>query len=116
MELIVGVPPLTQYDAAATPMWAAFQQQPDLRPYDCLSAQVPLDEKNSPRAFGAQRSSQLTLDEADTVDDTVYNEILWHAIKGRDIPVPPRKVAAFVMERREKDEDEPQPRPGQCGR
>ena len=45
MELILGVPPLTQYDAAATPMWAAFQQQPDLRPYDCLPAQVPLDEK-----------------------------------------------------------------------
>jgi len=103
MELILGLPPLTQYDAAAAPMWAAFQPQPDLRPYDCLPARVPLDEKNTAGAFGAQRSNQLTLDEADTVDDAVYNEILWHAIKGRDVRMPPRKVAAFVMERREKE-------------
>ena len=45
MELILGLPPLTQYDAAATPMWATFQQQSDLRPYDCLAARVPLDKK-----------------------------------------------------------------------
>ena len=106
MELILGLPPLTQYDAAATPMWAAFQQQPDLRPYNCQPARVPLDEKNSTAAYGAERCRRLTLDEADTVDETVYNEILWHAIKGPGVRVPPRKVAAFVMERREKEEDD----------
>ncbi len=99
MELILGLPPLTQYDAAATPMWASFQATPDLRPYKARMALVPLDERNSSSAFGARRSMQLALDEADAAPDDELNEILWKAIKGRDSPMPPRRVAAFVSGR-----------------
>jgi len=99
MELILGLPPLTQFDAAATPMWASFQATPDLRPYKVRMALVPLDERNSASAFGARRSMQLVLDEADAAPDDELNEILWKAIKGRDSPMPPRKVAAFVSGR-----------------
>jgi hypothetical protein len=106
MELILGLPPLTQYDAAAPPMWAAFQAKPDLQPYTALPAEVPLDELNAANAYGAERSMQLTLEEADTADDGVYNEILWRALKGRDAPLPPRNVAAFVMERAAGEEDD----------
>lgn len=105
MELILGLPPLTQFDASATPMWAAFQAQPGPRPYDALPARVPLDEKNAVDAYGAARSMQLTLDEADTVDEAQYNEILWRAIKGRTAPLPPRNVAAFVLDRSEEKDD-----------
>jgi len=106
MELILGLQPLTQYDAAAPPMWAAFQSKPDLRPFTALPAEIPLDELNTADAYGARRSMQLTLEEADTADDSVYNEILWRAIKGRDAPLPPRNVAAFVRERNAGDEDD----------
>lgn len=106
MELILGLPPLTQYDAAAPPMWAAFQAEPDLRPYTSLPAGVPLDELNTADAYGADKSKALTLEEADTADDGVYNEILWRALKGRDAPLPPRNVAAFVMERAGGEEDD----------
>jgi hypothetical protein len=98
MELILGLRPLTQYDAAATPMWAAFQAEPDARPYKAMPAQVPIDEKNMASAYGAQRSLALALDEADEAPDDVLNEILWKSIQGADRPVPPRKVAAFVRE------------------
>jgi hypothetical protein len=101
MELLLGLPPLSQYDAAAIPMWAAFMAEADPRPYECLPARVPLDEKNTADAYGSQRSVELTLDEADTADDSVYNEILWRAVKGRVAPPPPRNVAAFVMPREE---------------
>ena len=106
MELILGLPPLTQYDAAAPPMWAAFQAEPDLRPYTSLPAGVPLDELNTADAYGADKSKALTLEEADTADDGVYNEILWRALKGRDAPLPPRNVAAFVMERAGGEDDD----------
>src|SRR5205085_4689114 len=33
MELILGLPPMSQYDAAATPMYNAFTTTPDLRPF-----------------------------------------------------------------------------------
>jgi hypothetical protein len=99
MELILGLPPLTQYDAAATPMWAAFQAKPDFTPYRALVPEVDLDEKNLATAYGAQRSIDLTLEVADTSDDSEYNEIIWKAIRGASSPLPPRRVAAFVMPR-----------------
>lgn len=99
MELILGLPPLTQYDAAAQPMWASFQSKPDLRPYRARPAQIDIDQKNLASAWGAERSRELTLEVADTSDDREYNEILWKAVRGPDATLPPRKVAAFVKAR-----------------
>lgn len=101
MELVLGLPPLTQFDAAAAPMWAAFQATPNLRPYKALPANIDLDEKNPPNAYGAKRSTEMTLEVADTADDREYNEILWKAIKGPAAELPPRRVAAYVKERAE---------------
>ena len=96
MEEILGLPPLTQYDASATPMWNAFQSKPDFSPYTALMNRIPLDELNSTSAYGAQLSLELPLEKADTAPDEVYNRLLWNAIKGDDIPFPARKRAAFV--------------------
>jgi YVTN family beta-propeller protein len=97
MEMLLGLPPLTQYDAAATPMWAAFQAKPNLASYRALIPEIDLDEKNLVTAYGAQRSIDLTLEVADTSDDSEYNEIIWKAIRGVSSPLPPKRVAAFVM-------------------
>ncbi len=96
MELILGLPPLTQYDAAAQPLWAAFQAKPDLRHYKARPANVDIDEKNHASAYGAERSREMPLEIADMADDREYNEIIWKAVKGADSPLPPRRVAAFV--------------------
>jgi len=105
MELILGLPPMTQYDAAATPMWTSFQATPDLAPYNARPNGVPLNETNTGRAFGAQRSIQMALEEADRAPEQELNEIVWKAMRGADSRMPPRHVAAFVMERSKTDDD-----------
>jgi len=96
MELILGFPPMTQFDGSATPMWAAFQSRPDTRPYEVRPPGVDIDEKNAKTAYGAARSAEMPLDVADQVDEREYNEILWKALRGAKAPAPARKVAAFV--------------------
>ena len=46
IELILGLAPMTQFDAAALPMWPAFQEKPDPRPYAAERPRIPLDERN----------------------------------------------------------------------
>lgn len=105
MEEILGLPPLTQYDASATPMWNSFQSKPDLTPYTALKNQIPLDELNVESAYGAKQSIDLPLEHGDAAPDGVYNEILWKAIKGKDSPFPPLRRAAFVRPIKEEGED-----------
>jgi len=97
MELILGLPPLSQYDAAARPMYESFMGTPDLRPYAHAPARIDLDQTNTRMAYGADRSSKMDFSDVDLIDDFELNEILWHAIKGPDAPVPPavRRAIAF---------------------
>ena len=65
MELILGLPPMSQYDAAATPMYNVFQATPSFAPFTHLAPRIPLDEKNDPTASGAEASLRMDLSEAD---------------------------------------------------
>jgi hypothetical protein len=96
IELILGLPPMSQCDAAAAPMYGAFQSKPDLAPYRRRDARVPIDEMNDPAAPEARASLMLDLEEADRVPDIAGNEILWKAVRGEDCPMPPPVRAAFV--------------------
>jgi YVTN family beta-propeller protein len=89
MELILGLPPLSQYDAAARPMFASFTDKADLRPYTREPARIDLNAVNSKTAYGAERSSKMDFSDYDLVNDFELNEILWRAIKGKDAPLPP---------------------------
>ncbi|WP_435008265.1 alkaline phosphatase family protein [Tundrisphaera lichenicola] len=97
MELILGLPPLSQFDAAARPMFDSFTDQADLTPFDHLPARIDLDAKNDALAYGADRSSKMDFSEYDRIDDFELNEILWRAIKGKDAPLPPavRQAIAY---------------------
>jgi len=97
MELILGLPPLSQYDAAATPMFRSFTSKPDTMAYTHESARIDLNAKNTKLAYGADRSSKMDFSEYDRIDAFELNEILWHAIKGKDAPVPPsvRRAIAY---------------------
>jgi YVTN family beta-propeller protein len=97
IELILGLPPLSQYDAAARPMFESFTDQPDVTPYTHEPARVGLNEVNSKAAYGAARSSNMDFTDYDRVDEFELNEILWRAIKGENAPVPPavRRAIAF---------------------
>jgi YVTN family beta-propeller protein len=87
IELILGIPPLTQYDAAAQPMLAAFRDSPMRFEYKARIPHQPLTAMNAPDAPGAAESLQLPIEEADEAPAAVLNRILWRAIKG-DVPMP----------------------------
>jgi YVTN family beta-propeller protein len=89
MELILGLPPLSQYDAAARPMFASFTDKADLTPYKHEAARIALNAINSKNAYGAKRSAKMDFSDYDRVDDFELNEILWRAMKGVDAPLPP---------------------------
>jgi YVTN family beta-propeller protein len=103
IELILGLPPMSQCDAAATPMYGAFQAKPDLTPFRRRDARVPVDEMNDPAAPQARASLMLDLEEADRVPDVAGNEILWKVVRGEDCPMPPPVHAAFVRPLRDDD-------------
>lgn len=96
MELVLGMEPMTQYDASATPMYNSFQTTPVLTPYTALPVRVPLDEKNGSTAWGAEASLRMNLEEADMAPEIELNEILWRSIRGANSPMPPPRRAAFV--------------------
>jgi hypothetical protein len=96
IELILGLPPMTQYDAAATPMYNAFQATPALAPYARLDPRVPLDEQNDQWAWGAEASRRMNLTEADLAPDRELNEIIWRSVRGPHSVMPPIVRSAFV--------------------
>jgi YVTN family beta-propeller protein len=106
MELILGLEPMSQYDASAPPLYGAFQPVPDLSPFTALPARVPLDEVNGPAAFGAQASLRMNLDEADMAPELELNEILWKSVRGADSPMPPPRRAAFIRSAAGADDDD----------
>jgi YVTN family beta-propeller protein len=88
MELIVGVPPMSQFDAAATPMSAAFSSTPNLRPFNLLPPGVSLTAKNGPNAPLSRASAQIDFSTPDRIPMALMNKILWKAAKGRDAVMP----------------------------
>ena len=96
MEQILGLPPMNQFDAAATPMADCFTATPDYTPFVALPNQVPLDEMNpEPKAIvdpllrkHALASARLNFRQVDACPEDLLNRILWHAMKGSAAPYP----------------------------
>ncbi|MFN8095108.1 MAG: bifunctional YncE family protein/alkaline phosphatase family protein [Vicinamibacteria bacterium] len=96
IELVLGIPPMSQYDAAARPLFTAFASAPDARGFAAREARVPLDERNRDDAPGAQASLRMNMWEADLAPERELNEILWKSVRGADAEMPPPVRAAFV--------------------
>jgi hypothetical protein len=93
MELILGLPPMTQYDALATPMYNAFTTESTLAAYTSLPSKVDLMARNPMTGEGAQRSALLDFSDYDLADFDELNGILWKAIKGdKPMPAPVRSA------------------------
>jgi YVTN family beta-propeller protein len=96
MELILGIPPMSQYDAAAVPMYRSFTAKPDFRPYQAVPANVDLGAINLALTPSALKSEGLDFTDVDKIDDQLFNEILWKGILGEDAEVPVPRRSAFV--------------------
>jgi YVTN family beta-propeller protein len=96
IELMLGLPPMNQLDATATPMFDCFTNTPDLTPFIAMSNNIPLDQMNpEPKKVAdpllrkeAYASARLRLDQPDRCPEDVLNRILWHAMKGSQAPYP----------------------------
>jgi hypothetical protein len=102
IELILGLPPMNQMDAAANPMGDCFAAAPDFTPFTSVPNRVPLDHLNpDPQQItdrvlrqDAVMSNRLPFEEADRCPEDVLNRILWRAMKGLKIPYPQWAVQA----------------------
>lgn len=94
IELILGLPPMSQYDAAATPMFSCFTGSFSTTPYKALPANIDLTTLNTPDAYGAAISNSLQLADVDEIPDLLFSEIIWKAIKGAnsEMPAPVRRA------------------------
>jgi hypothetical protein len=90
IEQILGLPPMNQFDATATPMFDCFTETPDFTPFTALANNVPLDQMNPPPHAlkdpllrkNAVVSARLNFKKVDACPEDVLNRILWHAMKG----------------------------------
>jgi YVTN family beta-propeller protein len=89
IELMLGLPPMTQLDLSATSMRGCFTEKADLTPYTAVKNRIPLDEMNRPvkdltgkeKEF-ALKSLELDFDVEDRADEETLNRILWHSVRG----------------------------------
>jgi YVTN family beta-propeller protein len=102
IENILGIPPLNQFDLAAVPMIDCFTDKPDFTPYNALPNNIPLDDLNpeltslsGDALYWAKKSMEQNLDELDQIDEDVFNRIIWHSVKGYDVPYPVLKNKTF---------------------
>ena len=97
IELILGLAPMSQYDAAATPMWRSFTHQPNFSTYRHIPANVDLNEINLQKNRLSKLSKYFDFTKEDRVPEDIFNEVLWKGIKGMDAKVPKPMRAAFVL-------------------
>ncbi len=106
IELILGLQPMSQFDAAAAPMRASFQPRPDLSPYRALEAGVDIGERNTRASPSAAVSARFDLSREDAVDEQTFNRVIWAAVRGDQARMPPPVHAAFVRQLPGIDDDD----------
>jgi hypothetical protein len=111
IEQILGLPPMNQFDASATPLFDCFTEKPDFASYQAVPANIALDELN-PEAQSiddeilrndAVVSSKINFRELDRAPEDVLNRILWRSVRGSKIPYP---EWAITLHAEDEDDDD----------
>jgi YVTN family beta-propeller protein len=103
IELILGLPPMSQYDAAAVPMWRCFNSKPDLSSFNAKPLQTDINAKNHVENAWQRKSETFDFTREDRIPDRMFTEVIWKAVKGENAAVPAPRRAAFVKETEKKD-------------
>jgi YVTN family beta-propeller protein len=106
IELILGLEPMSQYDAAAEPMWRCFTSTANPTPFVQKPLQVNINEINSVENVWQQMSEKFDFTKEDRVPDRLFTEVIWKAVKGASSIVPAPRRAAFFTPFEKKDPDE----------
>ncbi len=106
IELILGLPPMSQYDAAALPMFECFSNTPDVTPFVAKPAQVNLNQRNVANNKSSMRSASFNFKKEDSVPDLELNDVIWKYVKGEDAVLPAPKRSAFIVPVKKKKDDD----------
>ncbi|MBI2060821.1 MAG: bifunctional YncE family protein/alkaline phosphatase family protein [Nitrospirae bacterium] len=86
VELILGMQPLSRFDALAAPILDVFTQSPEnSEPFTPVAPDVPV-RYNAPDAYGAAESAKMDFSTADQAPG--LGRVLWHHMKGPKVPFP----------------------------
>lgn len=107
MELILGIPPMTQYDASATAMWRSFSNTPDTTIFTAVPETIDLNLINTKSNAWQRKSETFDLTQEDRVPDLEFTQVIWKAVKGEHAIVPAPKRAAFIkLNEKDKEDDD----------
>ena len=96
MELILGLPAMSQYDSSATPMYSSFSATPDMSPYVFRQARINIEERNGEGAYGGAKSELMDFSRPDAAPERDLNEIVWRSVRGAASQMPAPVRSAFV--------------------
>jgi hypothetical protein len=103
IELILGLPTMSLFDLIANDMRASFHDDPDYTPYTALVPRQSLDELNPPATVlrgearkAAVASAKMRFEVPDAAPTERLNRILWHDVRGWNVPYPGVKQAVFA--------------------
>jgi hypothetical protein len=106
MELILGIKPMSQYDAAAKPFFDCFTAQPNLASYTAKAAGVSLTVRNTANNTSSKRSDKFDFSREDRAPDLDLNEVVWKYVKGEHSIMPAPRRSAFVKLEAKADDDD----------
>ena len=106
IELILGMQPMSQYDAAANTLWKCFNKTANHKAFTTRSNQWDLNEKNTAHTAMQRKSESFNFKKEDSINDHDFNEVLWKGLKGEMAILPAPKRAAFFQVKQTKDDDD----------
>ncbi len=104
IELILGLPPMSQFDAAAEPLWRCFSKEINTSGFQAVPAQINLNDKNKGGTASARLSETFDFSKEDLIPDLIFSEVIWKAVKGEDSIMPAPIRSAFINIETETDE------------
>ncbi|MFT4856826.1 MAG: DNA-binding beta-propeller fold protein YncE [Algoriphagus sp.] len=105
IELILGLPPMSQFDAGATPLFRSFSQKYDSKGFTKRKNQIDLNEMNVEFNKNAAISATMDFSKPDLIDDMELNRIVWQSVKGLN-SVMPAPIRSAFLRFSDSDEDE----------
>jgi hypothetical protein len=99
IEMILGMSPLSIYDANAAPMYDVFNSTADNSAYTAIMPERSLVALNTAATANAKLSAALPFDRPDAVPQEIADRIFWQSVFGKDSKPPPPGPNGSVKER-----------------
>ena len=106
IEMILGMPPMSQYDAAANTTWRCFDKTVNPTGFIAKPLQWDINEKNTHKSAMQRKSELFNFKKEDSINDHDFTEVLWKGLRGENAIVPAPKRAAFLKHTIGKDLDD----------